>query len=160
LCRSAERVSSITWQGGNQVDDLADFQAKNVEQDLNRLLDDSHSGAALRKSLPPPLLSEVSLTSSRIRTHSSDVRPQRRLDLPFPPLGPSPHWSITIVPPRPIAIYETGRFGRQGIEPHPRSERIGWEQEYEFAWVTEQVQDWPGEEIAREVVEATFGEST
>lgn len=32
----------------------ADFQAKNVEQDLNRLLDESHAGAALRKSCPAP----------------------------------------------------------------------------------------------------------
>lgn len=30
---------------------IADFQAKSVEQDLNRLLDEFHSGTALRESI-------------------------------------------------------------------------------------------------------------
>jgi hypothetical protein len=36
--------------GQDEADHAADFQAKNVEQDLNRLLDESHAGAALRES--------------------------------------------------------------------------------------------------------------
>ena len=36
----------------DEADSVADFQAKNVEQDLNRLLDESHAGAALRTFTP------------------------------------------------------------------------------------------------------------
>jgi hypothetical protein len=52
LSRNVERVSLPVLVHQGEADSVADFQAKNVEQDLNRLLDESHAGAALRAYTP------------------------------------------------------------------------------------------------------------
>lgn len=53
LSRNAEQVSLSVLVHQGEADSVADFQAKNVEQDLNRLLDESHAGTALRKFISP-----------------------------------------------------------------------------------------------------------
>jgi hypothetical protein len=59
LSRNVERVSLTVLVGQDEADSVADFQAKNVEQDLNRLLDESHAGAALRTSTPSHIIEKV-----------------------------------------------------------------------------------------------------
>jgi hypothetical protein len=59
LSRNVERVSLSILIGQDEADHAADFQAKNVEQDLNRLLDESHAGAALRTSTLSLIIKKV-----------------------------------------------------------------------------------------------------
>lgn len=59
LSRNAEQVSLSVLVNLGEADSVADFQAKNVEQDLNRLLDESHAGAALRTSTPSHIIKKV-----------------------------------------------------------------------------------------------------
>jgi len=59
--RRAGELPRALHQRVEQSSSPADFQAKNVEQDLNRLLDESHAGAALR-------MSQFHLSSTRKET--------------------------------------------------------------------------------------------
>jgi len=107
--RNAEQVSLPILVGQDEADHAADFQAKNVEQDLNRLLDESHAGAALRSSITSTYRGRK-LISSRIRTKTSNVSPKRSPNLPIPPLGSFLNRPTPSIQTRPIAIHETRRF--------------------------------------------------
>jgi len=108
---NVERVSLPVLVSQVEADHAADFQAKNVEQDLNRLLDESHAGAALRSSITS-IYRGRKLIYSRIRIETSNVSLKRSPNLPIPPLGSLLDRSTPIIQTRPIAIYETRRFSR------------------------------------------------
>lgn len=70
MLRNVEQVSLSSLPCGTALSLVADFQPKSVEQDLNRLLDEFHSGSALRKS-PVHLLRCITTTKCQLLNRSA-----------------------------------------------------------------------------------------
>lgn len=157
--RSASRVCRVSVSSLQAHDTVADFIPRNVEQDLNRLLDDSNSGVALRGSCTPSP-SVLKFISSRIRSQKRHVCPLSPPHLSQPTLRHKPTRAVPTSPSRPVAIYEARRIGPESAEPHAKSSGAWRKQKHELVWPAEPMQDESGTEVARKVAETAFDQPT